>query len=301
MRALHRCAALVALSLLLTSCTSIPEDVPATVQDAPSTVLRSDIPSGDESGSTYYLDDGPPPPGQIALADIPDAVVKWERILPATSRPYVVLGKRYVPFTELQPYRRRGVASWYGKRYHGRKTASGERYDMFQMSAAHPILPIPSYVRVTRVATGESVIVRINDRGPFLQGREIDLSYVAAAKLGIVQAGTGEVVVEAIIPAGTVPKGDAGGRVEHAEAVSDAVYIQLAAYHTAAQAHTFMDTLLQELPVQYRAHLSVHQKGEALYAVQVGPYADHDTAAAADRHLCGQHNWCGFLTKRYQD
>jgi rare lipoprotein A len=102
--------------------------------------------------------------------------------------------------TSLQPFRQRGLASWYGKRYHGQKTSSGETYDMFAMTAAHPTLPIPSYVRVTNVANGRSVVLRINDRGPFRSARVIDVSYVAAHKLGFVQAGQAQVDVEAILP-----------------------------------------------------------------------------------------------------
>lgn len=153
---------------------------------------------GGGRGGGYYLDDGPggnPPPD---IAAIPDAVPRAEPVLPRTSRPYVVFGREYRPMSRLEPYKARGVATWYGRRYHGNPTSSGERYDMYGMTAAHPTLPIPSYVRVTNVANGRSVVVRVNDRGPFLHDRLIDLSYTAAAKLGYVQTGTAEVVVELI-------------------------------------------------------------------------------------------------------
>jgi rare lipoprotein A len=100
----------------------------------------------------------------------------------------------------VRPFHQRGVASWYGKKFHGQKTASGETYDMYAMTAAHPILPIPSYARVKSVRTGKEVIVRINDRGPFHSGRVIDLSYAAAYRLGLIGAGSGEVEIEAIVP-----------------------------------------------------------------------------------------------------
>ena len=105
-----------------------------------------------------------------------------------------------MPYPSGQPYRAQGPASWYGKKYHGKPTSNGERYDMYGMTAAHPTLPIPSYVRVTRVATGKTVVLRINDRGPFLGGRVIDLSYVAAHKLGVLSPGSAEVIVERIMP-----------------------------------------------------------------------------------------------------
>jgi rare lipoprotein A len=132
------------------------------------------------------------------IAAIPDAVPRIEHPAPSNFRPYEVFGVRYVPLAENQPYRKEGVASWYGRKFHGEKTANGETYDMYAMTAAHPLLPVPSYARVTRVSTGRSVIVRINDRGPFHPGRIIDLSYVAAAKLGLVGPGSGEVIVQAI-------------------------------------------------------------------------------------------------------
>ena len=145
----------------------------------------------------YYKDDGPgeKPPAQVA-----DAVPRAEPLHKFANRPYRAMGREYVPMTSLQPFRQRGVASWYGKRYHGQKTSSGEVYDMYAMSAAHPTLPIPSYARVTNLANGKSVVVRINDRGPFLHGRVIDLSYAAAHKLGYIGAGQAQVEVESIIP-----------------------------------------------------------------------------------------------------
>jgi rare lipoprotein A len=114
------------------------------------------------------------------------------------NRPYVVFGKTYMPMTELAPWRERGMASWYGRKFHGQKTSSGEPYDMYGMTAAHPTLPIPSYARVTNLSNGRTVIVRINDRGPFLRDRVADLSYTAAAKLGYVETGSAQVELELV-------------------------------------------------------------------------------------------------------
>src|SRR5205823_2246805 len=141
-------------------------------------------------------------PGEKAppnLAELPDAQPKAEPLHRYANRPYKVFGTDYVPLARVQPFRQRGVASWYGKRFHGQKTASGELYDMYAMTAAHPTLPIPSYARVKAVKTGKEVIVRINDRGPFHSGRVIDLSYAAAYRLGFIGAGSGEVQIEAIV------------------------------------------------------------------------------------------------------
>ena len=155
------------------------------------------MPSG--SGG-YYKDDGPGESPPANLDQLADAQPKAEPLHRYANRPYQVFGKEYVPLASVQPYRQRGMASWYGRKFHGQRTASGETYDMYAMSAAHTTLPIPSYARVTRVATGRSVIVRINDRGPFHQGRMIDLSYAAALKLGFAHLGSAEVELESIDP-----------------------------------------------------------------------------------------------------
>jgi len=151
----------------------------------------------------YYKDDGPHERPPANLDRIADAVPRVEPLHKYANRPYEALGKRFVPMTSLQPFKQRGLASWYGKRYHGQKTSSGEIYDMYAMTAAHPTLPIPSYARVTSVANGKSVVVRINDRGPFKSERVIDLSYVAAHRLGFIQAGQAQVEVEAVVPGRT--------------------------------------------------------------------------------------------------
>ena len=148
----------------------------------------------------YYKDDGPHANPPANLASIPDAVPRSEPLHKYANRPYEVFGRKYTPLAAVQPFSQRGMASWYGKKFHGQKTSSGEVYDMYKMTAAHPTLPIPSYARVTSVANGRSVVVRINDRGPFHAARIIDVSYAAAHKLGFIQAGAAQVEVESIIP-----------------------------------------------------------------------------------------------------
>src|SRR6185437_7149759 len=180
-----RSLSLLAIALVIAGCASVPPRSPSTAPATP---------------GKYYLDDGPglnPPPD---LDAVPDAVPRLEALHRAANRPYAVLGREYVPATMLTPYHERGVASWYGRRFHGQKTSVGEPYDMYAMTAAHPTLPLPSYARVTNIATGRSVVVRVNDRGPFLHDRIIDLSYAAARRIGIAAHGSGEVEVEAILP-----------------------------------------------------------------------------------------------------
>lgn len=148
----------------------------------------------------YYQDDGPHANPPSNLDKVPDAIPKIEPLASGPNKPYSIFGRHYVPDTSGKPYRAKGLASWYGRKFHGNSTSNGERYDMYAMTAAHPTLPIPSYVRVTRVANGKTVILRINDRGPFHSDRVIDLSYVAAYKLGILGPGSAEVIVERIMP-----------------------------------------------------------------------------------------------------
>lgn len=150
----------------------------------------------------YYQDDGPGSntPSNAQLDAIPNAVPRIEPLAAGANKPYVVFGKRYVPDTSDKPFRQEGRASWYGRKFNGVRTSSGERYNMYAMTAAHPTLPIPSYARVTSEVNGKTIIVRVNDRGPFHSNRIMDLSYTAAYKLGLIGPGSGRVVVERILP-----------------------------------------------------------------------------------------------------
>lgn len=188
-------ALIVALTLVLGGCGSAPKQESAS--RAPSTPPAR--------GGGFYLDDGPGPNPPPNIEAIPDAVPRVEPLHRGALRPYTVMGRSYTPMTRIEPYKARGTATWYGRRYHGKQTSSGEPYDMYGMSAAHTILPIPSYVRVTNPANGRSVVVRVNDRGPFIGDRLIDLSYTAAYKLGLLASGSGTVDVEIIIPGTTPP------------------------------------------------------------------------------------------------
>src|SRR6266536_3445725 len=185
---------LAILTLTLAGCGSAPK--------VPSGSSAPAFGGGAKPG--YYKDDGPGESAPANLDAIPDAQPKLEALNRFANRPYSVFGREYVPATSLRPYRERGIASWYGRKFHGQKTSAGETYDMYKMTAAHPTLPLPSYARVTSVSTGKSVIVRVNDRGPFLHDRVIDLSYAAANKIGIAQNGSGLVDVEAIVPSDLV-------------------------------------------------------------------------------------------------
>jgi len=219
----------------------------------------------------YYLDDGPdvtPPPN---LDAIPDAVPRDEPLNPFANRSYSALGSTYTPQTERRASSEEGLASWYGRRFHGKKTASGELYDMYAMTAAHPTLPIPSYARVTSLVNGKSVVVRINDRGPFHSKRIIDLSYTAAYKLGYIGQGSSRVRVESLDPAAYDTQG---------AAIKQGVYLQVGAFSNQDNAQQLLVRLSRELeldPGQTRVVL-----GGKLHRVQLGPYPDDD-AATLDR------------------
>jgi rare lipoprotein A len=236
------------------------------------------------SRGAYYKDDGPgasPPPD---LAAIPDAAPRVEPLHRFANRPYQVFGKDYVPVASLAPFRQTGVGSWYGRRYHGAPTSSGEPYDMYAMTAAHPTLPIPSYARVTNVANGRSVVVRVNDRGPFHSDRIIDLSYTAAWKLGYVEAGSARVEVEGIVP-GSTPAGvvlEKREREQEPTAQARGVYLQIGAFSARETAENFRVRVYRELAWLSEAIQVI--AGGTVFRLHLGPYRSQDEARSiADR------------------
>jgi rare lipoprotein A len=193
------CVCVLAVALAVGGCGSTPR---RNARDAAVAAPKSASPASAARGSRgggYYQDDGPGDNPPANLDQLADAEPRLEPLHRFANNPYTVFGQQYVPYTALAPYRERGVGSWYGRKFHGQRTSSGELYDMYAMTAAHATLPIPSYARVTNLANGRSVIVRVNDRGPFLAGRLIDLSYAAAYKLGYAGAGSASVEVESIM------------------------------------------------------------------------------------------------------
>jgi rare lipoprotein A len=233
----------------------------------------------------YYLDDGPGDNPPADLDSIPDAQPRMEPLHRAAMRPYSALGNDYVPMTSLAPYKARGVASWYGRRYHGRATSTGETYDMYGMTAAHPVLPLPSYVRVTSLRNGRSVVVRVNDRGPFRNDRLIDLSYTAAYRLGLLADGSGMVEVEAILPearqiAAVTPAGQAPPSAAPipvaAPAGTNGVFLQLGAFAERSNADDFVNKMRSELP-GFTSPIGVLSVA-GIHRVQSGPFPDRDAA-----------------------
>ena len=232
------------------------------------------------TGGKYYKDDGPPSEHRD-LSLIPDAVPKVEpKSRGGNPKSYVVFGKRYYVMNSSRGYVERGIASWYGKKFHGRRTSNGEIYDMYAMTAAHKTLPIPTYVEVTNIRTGNSIIVRVNDRGPFHQGRIIDLSYAAAQKLGTAGKGTGLVEVRAIDPITwngkgkqtTVRTADRSG-----QANPDAkIYLQLGAFSSRDNAQRLMlKAAGNKIPGVFIKQ-GVDKQGNPVYRVRIGPLATID-------------------------
>ena len=257
-------------------------------------------------GGGYYKDDGPGANPPANLAEIPDATPRWEPLHRFANDRYKVMGREYVPISADKGYKAKGLASWYGRKFHGKATSSGEPYDMYAMSAAHTTLPLPSYARVTNLDNGKSVVVRVNDRGPFHDGRIIDLSYTAAYKLDILK-GVTPVEVEAVLPdvaptsfsaqaeETAVPAANPAAAVaEPVEAArqspaqvaaargESAFYLQLGAFSSPATADGVLGKASARLSRSFPGVMRIESNG--LYKVQAGPFADSEEAdRAADR------------------
>lgn len=281
--------ALALLALLLAACSSTPSPRPDAAS-APEPARRG----------AYYQNDGPGAP-PVDLASVPDAQPRLEPLRAANRRPYVVAGKRFTPMQRLAPFREEGIGSWYGRQFHGRPTAIGERYDMYAMTAAHPTLPLPSYARVTHLGNGRSVVVRVNDRGPFLHGRIIDLSYAAAWKLGYVEQGSARLRVELIVP-GTAeptpvlaavpapvpapPPAAPAATVPSPAAVAPAAgnyYLQLGVFASRVNAEALMKQIRDELG--WLRHEVFQQPAGNTVRVRVGPFANATEAQGISARL----------------
>jgi rare lipoprotein A len=286
-----RAVALCAVASLVASCASAPR--PPAVDRETKAPPSSPAPPPRRGGG-YYLDDGPGDGPAPDLERIADAQPRAEPLARFANNPYVVFGKEYVPERSVRTFRQRGLASWYGRKFHGQRTSSGEPYDMYAMTAAHPTLPIPSYARVTSVASGRSVVVRVNDRGPFWPGRVIDLSYAAAWKLGYVEQGSTMVEVDAIVPGTDVQVAAApvapAAPAEPAPPLDVAVttepgglYVQLAAFSARENAESFRARAALELASLDRP-IEIYRK-DGLFRLHVGPYRSRAEASAAAERL----------------
>jgi len=244
----------------------------------------------------YYKDDGPGANPPANLAAIPDAVPRAEPPHRFANDPYEVLGKTYTPIPVGRAYKESGGASWYGRRYHGKPTSTGEIYDMYGMTAAHATLPLPSYVRVTNPANGRSVVVRVNDRGPFHDGRIIDLSYTAAWKLDLIK-GVAPVEVELLQPdAQAIPANLAQASQPTVQPSPPVITVAELPPPTSTQVSTqglylqvgafAQDSAAEDLVHRVRQNLGSSQAGvvrhqsAGLIKVQVGPF---DSVVQADQ------------------
>ncbi|GAB2180879.1 septal ring lytic transglycosylase RlpA family protein [Denitratisoma sp. agr-D3] len=297
------CLALVALLLLSACGTSALRPVAVESEPAAAKPVAKKAAAKPnyalKKGGGFYLDDGPGDNPPEDMDAIPDAVPRIEPLHKFANNPYSVLGKDYVPLRNLGGYKAQGIASWYGRKFHGQKTSSGEPYDMYGMTAAHPILPIPSYARVTNPANGKSVVVRVNDRGPFHADRIMDLSYTAAWKLDLVGGGSGFVIVESVLPGDELPayaakpaareepmaaqaRSEAAPRPTPAPvavAESKGTFIQLGAFGNPDNAESFRAHMARELDA-FADKLRTEVAG-SLHRVQIGPFASRAEAEAA--------------------
>jgi len=226
------------------------------------------------AGRSFEPLDGPPSM-PFNVDDIPEPVVKTEpRSRYGNHSPYVVLGKRYHVMDSAEGYLKRGTASWYGTKFHGRLTSNREPYDMFAFTAAHKSLPLPTYARVTNLSNGKSVVVRVNDRGPFVGDRLIDLSYAAAVKLGVHLTGTAPVEVEALGPGG-VP-------LQRNDEATD--YLQVGAFGEKSNAQALAERLRAAdlTPVKV---VRSRSNGKRVYRVRIGPISDEAERVRIDQTL----------------
>lgn len=247
-----------------------PRVTVVTPADAPPVVPEPEIPDPNR--------DGPPEPGEIpeGLANLPDPVpVPEPKSAGGNPVSYEVFGRKYTVLPTARGYRETGLASWYGKKFHGRKTSNGETYDMFKLTAAHKSLPLPSWIRVTNLANGKSVIVRVNDRGPFHKGRVLDLSYAAATKLETVGK-VAMVEIEAITPGEELPP-PPKLRLQTQAATQDeakpaARLLQVAAYSDPINAVAMREELVDMGIAAVEVRAGTLDNGDPIHRVVVGPF-----------------------------
>lgn len=219
----------------------------------------------------YDMADDAAPESSPTLNHIEDAQPRYEPQSLAGNKDYTLRGKDYQIVDTRQPFTEEGFASWYGKKFHGHQTSNGEIYDMYSMTAAHKTLPLPSYVKVTNTRNGKSAVVRVNDRGPFHDGRIIDLSMAAATKLDVIKHGTAPVKIELI----RIPK--PASNDEWQSANPNIYFVQLAAVTDQARAQAMAKQLAQDFatPVDM-----IKADAAEVYRLRLGPYIDRDEAIA---------------------
>ena len=236
------------------------------------------------SSSRYSQHHDSAPTGEIDLHHVGNAVPRAEpRSKYGNAASYVVRGKRYYVMQNSRNFVERGVASWYGKKFHGHRTSSGETYDMYKMTAAHKNLPLPTYVEVTNLENNRSIIVRVNDRGPFHDNRIIDLSYAAAKKLGITAQGTGVVEIRAIDPYEyhrnkQTAKNSAPQQVSITSATSTdyRLFLQVGAFVSRTNAEQLRSRLLTELGSH--SINTGYSEEKNIYRVRIGPLTNVEQA-----------------------
>ena len=239
-----------------------------------------------KSKGAYYLDDGPEEVIPENLSSIPNAIPKKEPLNKFSNRPYKVFGKTYYPMTSLKPYTATGYATWYGKKYHGNKTSIGEVYDMYKMTAAHKTLPLPCYVKVTNLKNDKTVIVRVNDRGPFVKDRIIDLSYAAANRLEIIEKGSELVKVELI---------DLDKKVKVSK-VNKQIYIQAGLFSDEKNANNLINKIKKLGTVKNENIKKI--KNEDQFQVLIGPFKNLPYAKIKKDELSDNFFINGFIVKR---
>ena len=260
-------AAIVGLPFFLAACSTPPSQSPPVTQN------NADV----SVSERYHVEQDSAPLRPISQDEVFDAIPQADPILRfGNVSPYVIDGVTYNVLEDYRDYREQGTASWYGAKFSGHKTSNGELYDLYQPSAAHKTLPIPSYARVTNLDNGKSIVVRVNDRGPFHSDRIIDLSYAAAVKLGYMEQGTAQVEVEVMEVVGVEDRRD--------PLYGNYRYLQLGAFGREASAQTLVEALKPLLTAEVFVSV-VESDGTLLYRVRVGPVDDKSHLLAVQQQL----------------
>jgi rare lipoprotein A len=296
------------IALFLTACGSAPKK-PSSPAPTPSASAAK--PGG------FYQDDGPGLDARrndaAYLNAIPDAVPRAEKFHSGANKPYTVFGRSYVPMVNNEAFTQRGIASWYGRQFHGNMTSIGETYDMYAMTAAHPTLALPSYVRVTNPANAQSVVVRVNDRGPFHADRIIDLSYAAAYRIGITQRGSGTVLVERVFAgdrqvdsrtAGSKPLPQQPPPQAAPQTIATSpitldgqdLFLQLGAFSAQENANIFRDRMVRELDWNREPLIVIQRDG--LWRVRMGPYRSRVEAEAIQARVRTSHDFSPVISHK---
>ncbi|RXJ73092.1 septal ring lytic transglycosylase RlpA [Veronia nyctiphanis] len=254
-------------------------------------IISALILAGCSSGDRYQMSNDKTPEATPSLAHIEDAEPRYEAYSRAGNRDYTLNGQRYKVIKPDNGFKEEGLASWYGEKFHGHLTSNGEIYDMFSMSAAHKTLPLPSYVQVENTVNGKKAIVRVNDRGPFHEGRIIDLSYAAASKLGVLKTGTAPVKITLLKP--KKPQDE----LEWQTLVKEQYFVQLLALSDKKRAEKAATNFSRTLGLP----TAIKARDDKIFVVRLGPFSSLEKAQSANQTAINKQLKGAFIVTEQLD